>query len=136
MAEYYLGNEATDYALRTVLHIMSNGGVANRQEICEIMGTPPKSISTVINALTEADILEKRQGKHEEYQIKKDKDEITLYDVINVFEETARIKRCSEEDPHCSKKATAFCAVRRYYTKLQNQFERDLQKKLMDFVEV
>lgn len=47
----------------------------------------------------------------------------TLGDVIRLMESTTKINRCLEDDAYCSRKAVDFCAVRRYYAKVQEKLE-------------
>ena len=49
--------------------------------------------------------------------------DITLGDVIRLMESTTKINRCLEDDAYCSRKAVDFCAVRRYYAKVQEKLE-------------
>ena len=39
------------------------------------------------------------------------------------MENTTKINRCLEEDAHCNRKAVDYCAVRRYYAKVQEKLE-------------
>ena len=50
-------------------------------------------------------------------------EEITLGDVIRLMENTTKINRCLEEDMFCNRKAVDYCAVRRYYAKVQKELE-------------
>ena len=128
-------NVTTDYALRVVLHIMAKEDIATRSEICDTMGIPPNSVPAITSVLKKAGIIGEVRGPHGGFQLEKNKNEITMQDVIDAFEKTTKINRCLENDAYCSRQAAEFCEVRKYYEKMQDHFERCMQKKLIDFLD-
>lgn len=61
------------------------------------------------------------------FLLKKQPEDITMFDVINLFEPTTKINRCLEEDKYCSRFATEDCPVRKVYCRMQRRFENDLK---------
>lgn len=59
--------------------------------------------------------------------LQKQPKDITMYAIINLFEPTTKINRCLEEDECCSRFATENCPVRKFYCKVQKQFEDSLK---------
>ena len=103
-------NVTSDYAIRTVLYLGQCKKIASATEISNEMGIP-------------RGYLEKDLGARGGYRLNKTLKDITLGDVIRLMESTTKINRCLEDDAYCSRKAVDFCAVRRYYAKVQEKLE-------------
>ncbi|HGH5623576.1 TPA: Rrf2 family transcriptional regulator [Clostridioides difficile] len=61
------------------------------------------------------------------FLFKKQPEDISLFDTINIFEPTTKLNRCLEEGRYCSRFATENCPVRKVYCKMQLRFENDLK---------
>ncbi|WP_415331911.1 RrF2 family transcriptional regulator [Clostridium perfringens] len=65
----------------------------------------------------------------ERFSLAKNPNEITIFDIINVMENTMKINFCLEEDEYCSRFATENCPVRKFYCELQYDIESSLKSK-------
>ena len=135
-------NVTTDYAIRTVLYLGQCKKIASATEISNEMGIPRGYLEKVLSKLKKAEyisadlgarggtVLRARWSGDKSFaqyginqQAEKTLKDITLGDVIRLMESTTKINRCLEDDAYCSRKAVDFCAVRRYYAKVQEKLE-------------
>ena len=107
-------NVTTDYAIRTVLYLGQCKKIASATEISNEMGIPRGYLEKVLSKLKKAEYISADLGARGGYRLNKTLKDITLGDVI---------RRCLEDDAYCSRKAVDFCAVRRYYAKVQEKLE-------------
>ena len=119
-------NITTDYAIRTVLFLAIKGTHVPSNEIATNMGIPSHYILKITTKLTEGGLLQRLRGIKGGFALAKKPEDITLYDIINLFEPTLRLNRCLEDDKYCSRFATANCPVRSFYINLQNAWEKNL----------
>ena len=103
-------NVTTDYAIRTVLYLGQCKKIASATEISNEMGIPRGYLEKVLSKLKKAEYISADLGARGG-------------DVIRLMESTTKINRCLEDDAYCSRKAVDFCAVRRYYAKVQEKLE-------------
>lgn len=80
----------------------------------------------VAKFLTKGGIVGEVRGVKGGYKLIKEPKDITLLSIVDAVEPTTRINRCLEEDHFCSRFATDSCPVRKFYTKMQETFEREL----------
>ena len=116
-------NVTTDYAIRTVLYLGQCKKIASATEISNEMGIPRGYLEKVLSKLKKAEYISADLGARGGYRLNKTLKDITLGDVIRLMESTTKINRCLEDDAYCSRKAVDFCAVRRYYAKVQEKLE-------------
>ena len=107
-------NVTTDYAIRTVLYLGQCKKIASATEISNEMGIPRGYLEKVLSKLKKAEYISADLGARGGYRLNKTLKDITLGDVIRLMESTTKINRCLEDD---------FCAVRRYYAKVQEKLE-------------
>ena len=119
-------NITTDYAIRTVLFLAIKGTHIASNEIATSMGIPTHYILKITTKLMEGGLLKRLRGIKGGFALAKKPEEITLYDIINLFEPTLRLNRCLEDDKYCSRFATEHCPVRGFYINLQNVWEKNL----------
>lgn len=117
-------NVTTDYAIRTVLYLGQSKKVASATEISNEMGIPRGYLEKVLSKLKKADYISADLGARGGYRLNMTLYDITLGDVIRLMENTTKINRCLEEDEYCNRKAVDYCAVRRYYAKVQKELEQ------------
>lgn len=117
-------NVTTDYAIRTVLYLGQSKKVASATEISNEMGIPRGYLEKVLSKLKKADYISADLGARGGYRLNMTLHDITLGDVIRLMENTTKINRCLEEDEYCNRKAVDYCAVRRYYAKVQKELEQ------------
>lgn len=117
-------NVTTDYAIRTVLYLGQCKKRASATEIASEMKIPRGYLEKVLSKLKKAEYISADLGVRGGYRLNRTLREITLGEVISLMENTTKINRCLEEDAHCNRKAVDYCAVRRYYEKVQEKLEK------------
>ena len=116
-------NVTTDYAIRTVLYLGQCKKRASTTEIAKEMGIPRGYLEKVLSKLKKAEYISANLGTKGGYSLNKSLKEITLGDVIRIMENTTKINRCLEQDNFCNRNAADFCAVRKYYVRVQKELE-------------
>lgn len=116
-------NITTDYAIRTVLYLGQCKKRASTTEIAKEMGIPRGYLEKVLSKLKKAEYISANLGTKGGYSLNKTLKEITLGDVIRIMENTTKINRCLEQDNFCNRNAADFCAVRKYYMRVQKELE-------------
>ena len=116
-------NITTDYAIRTVLYLGQCKKRASTTEIAKEMGIPRGYLEKVLSKLKKAEYISANLGTKGGYSLNKSLKEITLGDVIRIMENTTKINRCLEQDNFCNRNAADFCAVRKYYVRVQKELE-------------
>ncbi len=118
----------TDYAIRTILFLtLRKAEVVSTGEISQTMGIPRKYLIYIGSILKQARLIDTHSGKHGGYSLAKAPEKITLFEIVNLMEDTTKINRCLEEDEYCSRFATKDCPVRKCYTVMQKVWERFLK---------
>ncbi len=109
----------SDYAIRTVLYLALNGERScTANEIEKEMAVPSLYLSKVTKQLRQTGILEAGRGNGGGYRLIKDPEQISLYDILSLTEQTMEINGCLEDERFCSRCATATCPVRRVYAQI------------------
>jgi len=127
-------NVTTDYAVRIVLYLAIKKDYVNSSEISREMGIPRTYILKLTKNLKDAGIIGEKRGVVGGFILKKDPDELTLWDVYKVFERTMVLNRCLEEDEHCSRDAVSYCTVRKFLVEVQSEVIRMMSKRISDFL--
>lgn len=120
-------NITTDYAIRAVVLLAATDKQMTTEEIGTQMGIPLNYLRKLMKKLNKSGILEVERGRHGGFSLKKEADEISLYEIVASIEPTIKINRCLEEDCYCSRHAITSCPVRKLYANIQLMFEGTLK---------
>ena len=118
-------NTTTDYAIRTVLCLGSDGKSRTANEIAEEMCIPEKYLIKVLSKLRKGGIIKSFSGYGGGYQLKRQFSTILLGDVLELTEKTMKINKCLEEHSSCNRHAAEVCAMHKFY----GDFQEDIQKR-------
>lgn len=118
---------STDYAIRIVLYLAVARKIITSKELSAKLGIPQSIVLKIGRKLNNNDIITITSGIQGGFILKKQPENVSLFEIINIFEQTTKINRCLEEDEYCSRFATESCPVRKVYYKIQQNFERDLR---------
>ncbi|MDU6522138.1 Rrf2 family transcriptional regulator [Clostridium sp.] len=118
---------STDYAIRIVLYMATTMKINTSKELSDKLGIQQSIVLKIGKNLSDNGIINITTGVHGGFLLKKQPEDISLFDVINIFEPTTKLNRCLEEDRYCSRFATENCPVRKVYCKMQLSFENDLK---------
>ena len=117
----------TDYAIRMVVYMALHRRVISSNEISEKLKIPQSIALKIGKKLSKEAIASIIMGPHGGLSLRRRPDEITLLDIICLFEPTIKLSRCLEEDEYCSRNATEDCPVRRFYCGWQDETEERLR---------
>ena len=90
IGEYMKLKASTDYGVRAVLYIAEKGGVCSSKEISEQMQIPRDYLIQLALHLRNAGIIKAFAGKNGGYALAKSPSKITLYSILNAFENDGR----------------------------------------------
>ncbi|WP_102269702.1 RrF2 family transcriptional regulator [Massilicoli timonensis] len=119
-------NITTDYAIRIVVYLGMTGGFAASRDISGSMGIPYGYVLKIVRKLAAAGIVTTSTGIYGGISLNKKPGDISLLDIIQTMESTAKINRYLEKDKYCSRFATETCPVRQFYCVLQDELESKL----------
>lgn len=121
---------ATDYAIRILCHLHEhNNQLSTAADLSEKLGISYLYFMKVTGYLKQAGLLKSVQGCNGGYQLAKRADKISLYDVIRVIEGEIMINRCLEHDGFCSRGATEYCQVHKFFESFQQGMVDELKAK-------
>ncbi len=118
---------STDYALRVVMYTAVADGIVTSKELSEKLGIPQSLVFKTCKKLSNHGIIKITTGVQGGFLLQKPPEEISVYEILVLFEPTMQINRCLEEDRYCSRCATQVCALRKMYGKLQKKMEDELK---------
>ncbi len=98
-------------------------------ELSKRRDIPSPFIYRVLKKLEAAEILDIKRGAKGGYSIRRDCDELTLYDVICAFENTFLVTECMKKHYDCSHNRGMGCCMHREFGRIQgllrNEFKRN-----------
>ena len=118
---------STDYAIRIVFYLAIAKKTTTSKELSDKLGIPQSTVLKIGKKLSDNSIISITTGVQGGVFLEKQPEDISLFDIINIFEPTTKLNRCLEEDKYCSRFATEDCPVRNFYCKMQRRFEDDLK---------
>ena len=122
-------NTTSDYAIRTVLCLaMHPDQCCTAVEIQQQMGVPAAYLHKVTVKLKQDGILYATKGNGGGYRLRRSPDEISLYDILSLTEQTLEIDGCLVDESFCSRHATETCPVRQAHSKLTAVIKSSLQQ--------
>lgn len=122
-------NVTSDYAIRTVLCLaMHPNQYCTAGEIQQQMGVPATYLHKVTARMKRTGILQATKGNGGGYWLCRSPDEISLYDILSLTEQTLEINGCLVDESFCSRHVTETCPVRRVYSELTAVMKHILQQ--------
>lgn len=118
---------STDYAIRIVLYAAIAKKIIPSRELSDKLGIPQSTVYKLGTKLNNSGIISITTGVRGGFLLKRRPEDVSLFDIINLFEPTTKINRCLEEDRYCSRFATEDCPVRKIYIKMQQHLEEDFK---------
>ena len=122
----------TDYASRIVLHLacLREGAQVPMKEIAAKRLLPPAFIRRIVARLASAGILSTSRGAGGGIRLARPASEISLLDVVRVFEGGIVLNRCVDDPQPCP--LTESCPVQRAWTSATRQVESYLASVRFD----
>ena len=98
------------------------------EQIARAMAIPDRHALMVLKQLISAGLVCSYSCIARGYELSRELEEISLWDIYMTTEETMSVTPCLVDQDYCSRKAAETCLVRRFYTKFQRALELQLQK--------
>jgi Rrf2 family protein len=122
--------KATNYALHIIAFFVKQDGRENLslQLIANHMDISPTYLSKILTQLVKADLIQSAPGVNGGYSLRKPKDEISFFDVIQAIEGSGALFTCEMSDQ-------SDCSLEKIMREAENHMLTYLkQKKLYDVV--
>ena len=87
-------SQTAEYALRAVVHLASSDRPLTTERLAEGTDVPSGYLAKIMQALTKAGFVRSQRGLHGGFTLISDITELTVYDVIQVFDPIVRIQSC------------------------------------------
>ena len=117
-----------EYAV-SILNALHKEHPLPASELSKRCNIPSPFIYRVLKKLEAAEILSIKRGPKGGYDIKTDCSELTLYDVVNAFENTFLVIECMKNHYNCERNQDAGCCMNREFGRIQrllaNEFKRN-----------
>ncbi|MDR2712368.1 MAG: Rrf2 family transcriptional regulator [Clostridiales bacterium] len=126
----------TDYAMRMLTYLAEKKAVASSGEISEALNIPQPYVQSIGRKLKNENYINITIGPFGGLSLIKDPEEITVYDIVMLIEQSITLNRCLENERFCSRHAAQFCSVHAYFSKVQDALEENMKAKtLASFLE-
>ena len=90
---------------------------------------PSPFIYRVLKKLETGGLLTIRRGPKGGYSLRRDCEEITLYDVVSAFENTFLVIECMKSDYDCARNAGLDCRMHRELGRIQGLLKNEFRSK-------
>lgn len=118
--------KTTGYAIRMILELTRRGTVTIDQ-MAGILNIERAYAQKILRRLRKGGYVKAIHGQGGGYELTASQEKISLWDMMDLMEESTVINRCLEKDHYCSRGATSSCAVRRLYTEMQEDLEKEFR---------
>ncbi len=127
---------STDYALRIMMYIANAEGTVTSKELSEKLSISQSLIFKICKKLSNSGMIKITTGVQGGFSMQKRPEDISVFEIIDLFEPTVRLNRCLESDEYCSRCATNICPAHKFFCKLQKELEEELSSTtLKDLIE-
>lgn len=125
-------SKKTRYGLRLLMELSLNyGKLVTLKEVSKREGISGKYLEQIVSDLKKANFVEAERGPRGGYRLIKNPEEITMEDVINVFEGGNSIVECLNDPPVCER--SVYCRSRNLWAKADKRINSALRGiKLLD----
>lgn len=87
-------SQTAEYALRAVVHLASANKPMTTEKIAEGTSVPAGYLAKIMQALTRAGHIKSQRGLHGGFTLLSDPRELSVYDVIQIFDPIVRLDGC------------------------------------------
>jgi Rrf2 family protein len=123
--------KATNYALHIMVYFVKQEGKDNLslQPLASHMNISPTYLSKILTQLVKADLIQSTPGVNGGYILRKPKDKISFYDVIQAIEGSGALFTCEMGESHT-------CSIEKVMREAEEKMVKHLKEKLIyDFVQ-
>lgn len=128
-------SKKTRYGLRLLIELaVNNKSYVSLKDISKNEGISNKFLERIVSRLKKAGFVESERGPVGGYRLKKDPKEITLKEVIDLFEGNEALVECLIDPLLCER--SGFCKSRSLWKEADKKINEALQSiKLTDIIE-
>ncbi|MBC7754493.1 MAG: Rrf2 family transcriptional regulator [Moraxellaceae bacterium] len=124
-------NKKTEYALMALKYFVDQAvhespvGLISAKDLAEKTHTPFEVIARVLQALSSRGILKAEYGVSGGYQLVKNLEDISVYELMNVLENSSELAKCLGSDSECelSSKCNIISPMTHLNSKVQNFYK-------------
>ena len=124
-------NITTDYAIRALIYISSREGIMTLTEISDGCKAPRDYVGNILRKLRDADMIYAKAGVKGGYSKKKELKDITIWDVMQITEDSNLVNKCLAGEHMCSLMGEHknLCKLHCYYIGIQKELEQLFRNK-------
>lgn len=133
----------TDYAIRIVDRLAKNKLAAkvcdtpmrlDAKTIAENTEVPLRFALKILRKLVSGDIVKSYKGIYGGYELNRELEDLSLYDIVELVEGTYRFSRCVSDDYTCScnKEDELPCTYQRVFSEISDEVCKLLKKQTFD----
>ncbi len=117
-----------EYALRAVFHLAARRGQGPEPgaEIAQALGVPTNYLSKILHALARAGVLKSTRGKRGGFELGRPAEEVSLLQVVSVFDNVDAHRRCLLGRAECSDERA--CPVHQRWKTLGEEIARFIRE--------
>ena len=116
---------ALRYSVRMVVTLAQKGEIMNTEELAKDMDVSPLYLRQLAPALERAGILQTFRGAKGGYILKADPDELSIFEIIQVYDEDFSLLDCIRDSETCLKSPD--CTSRYLWKGLSDELKKILQ---------
>jgi len=96
-------SKTVEYALQTIIYLSNKSEIkpAQQKEITQSLNIPHHYLGKILQSLTSSNIVGSRTGQYGGFYLKKSPDNITLCDILKIFEGERYFDECIIGFPGC-----------------------------------
>jgi Rrf2 family protein len=128
-------NITTDYAIRVLLCLATEGRPMGAAELSSQAKIPKTYVTFIMSKLKKAGFVSARRGQIGGYDLLKDPANITLWDIIEAMELSCQIMCCLEEGYRCDYFDVDVCPIRKVFVDTQSDIERIFHRVTLEDLE-
>lgn len=122
-------NLTTDYATRIILYLGQKKGIANSDEISKANGITKQYVLKIMKTMVKSGIVGHKFGVKGGFYFAKKPEEVTLYDIVTLMQGDLLLNQCIADSGSCSAGKSGNCAVRDFYSRLQDDITEKMKSK-------
>jgi Rrf2 family protein len=118
--------KATNYALHIIAYFVKQEGKDNLslQPLASHMNISSTYLSKILTQLVKANLIQSTPGVNGGYSLRKQRDEISFYDVIQAIEGSGALFTCAMDENHA-------CHIERVMRDAEEKMVQHLKEKLI-----
>ena len=120
-----------EYAIK-ILDALYHNGSMSAAALSKEKDIPSPFIYRILKKLEAGGILTIKRGPKGGYALNKDCSELTLYDVINAFENTFLVVECMKKDYDCARNKDPQCCMHQEFGRIQGLLGMEFRKNSLE----